>query len=259
MLEEAITHSAHAVHQPSPPAHRHSSVNAAHSGDLIEISAHANNEVHPDTTVEREPPQTSLQTDFHPQSAAYQAYSHQQNSYNAGTAQPGSSLGQGHTRSLPMHHCDPPTTSDTSTLRCLTPPFSPTSYSHPSHKQHSSRSITITPARRALSVESDVTSVDPSESEDVGLPREWLVPPFRSLRELADWADAVDERNEVSFSFGVSLFFYSWNSVPLSPEGRINRKAPHGVASFFILCAPFFCISFLPPHALCDSFLLGDD
>jgi hypothetical protein len=79
MLEDAITHSVHAVHQPSraghaashhisPPlpalAHRHSSSSIPHSGDLIGISACAKDEVRPDTTVEREPSQTSLQTDF---------------------------------------------------------------------------------------------------------------------------------------------------------------------------------------------------
>ena len=79
----------------------------------------------------------------------------------------------------------------------------------------------MNPARRALSVSSDATSADPSESEDLG---DKLVATV--LCELANWAAAAGERNEVSLYFGFSLFFYSWHLVPLSPKGRINRKTP---------------------------------
>ena len=209
MLEDAIAHSVHAVHQPSRAAHTASHHTPpplgpfdrhciAHSSDLIEISAHAKNDVRRDTTAEREPPQTGR--------AAYQA------SYNAGTAQTGSSQGQGYTHSLPMHHRGPPTTSNTSPLRRLIPP----SYSHPSHKQHSSRSTC-----RTLSMSSDATSADSSENEGGGLPREGLVAPFSVLHELADWADAGGERSEVSFSFGI-LRFPSVPGIrsPCSPKGE---------------------------------------
>ena len=48
----------------------------------------------------------------------------------------------------------------------------------------------MNPTCRALSVSSDVTSADSSESQDIELPREGLVAPSRVLHELADWADA---------------------------------------------------------------------
>lgn len=153
-----------------------------------------------------------------------QAYPPQRGSYSydpTGAGPAGSSQGQEYARPrpIPMHHYDLPTTSNTSPLRRVIPPSSPTSYSHSSQshshsheheqQQHASSSKSLNPARRALAP-SNVTSLESSDDEDGGeLPGEGLVAPFKVLRELADWAgaDARPETNGVSFSLSLSLLF----------------------------------------------------
>jgi len=162
---------------------------------------------------------------YPPQRASYA----QQSSYNTTGGGQTSSQGQEYPRSRrSLMNPEDTTTSNTSPARRFIPPALPPSYSHSSREPRSSK------ATNSHIASSNVTSAEPSDDEDGGIPDEGLVAPFSVLRVLADWAgtagDARPETNGVCLIVSLLLFlaiFYLVSSCP--SEARLEtQKASSG-------------------------------